>query len=58
MTLDEYLYDQGITLKEFCEIIGYHPAYVSQWKQGSRKKTKRLAYVINKATGGKVKFYA
>jgi DNA-binding transcriptional regulator YdaS (Cro superfamily) len=57
MTLDEYLYDNNLSLKEFCSIIGFHPSYVTQVKNGRRVVPKRLAYVVYKHTNGKVKLY-
>lgn len=54
MTLDEYLYDRELTMKEFAALIGYHYNYISGCKNGTRKVSKRLAYVIKKVTEGKV----
>lgn len=54
MTLDEYLYDNNLTMAEFAKSIGYASGYVSQCKTGTRKASKRLKFIIEKMTQGKV----
>lgn len=54
LTLDEYLYDSDLTLKEFAESIGYGYGYVSQCKNGVVKMSNRMKFLIRKHTNGKV----
>ncbi len=54
MTLDEYLYSTGLTLNEFAYSIDYHPNYLGLVKNGRKKASKRLQYVIWERSGGKV----
>ena len=54
MTLDEYLYSTGLTLNEFAHIIDYHPTYLGWVKNGKKKASKRMQYVIWERSGGKV----
>lgn len=53
-TLKEYLYDNGLTLREFAECIGYGYGYVSQCTRGSYKMSSRMKFLIRKHTNGKV----
>jgi len=55
MTLDDYLFDHHLTMREFALLIGYAPGYVSSVKNGTRKASKRMKYLIEKHTQGKVK---
>lgn len=54
MTLEEYLFEKGLLVYEFAELIGYCKNYISGIKNGTRKPTKKLRYRIIKATEGKV----
>jgi hypothetical protein len=54
LTLDEYLYDSDLTLREFAESIGYGYGYVSQCKNGVVKMSNRMKFLIRKHTNGKV----
>ncbi len=54
MTLDEYLYSTGLTLNAFAQIIEYHPNYLGLVKNGEKKASNRMKYIIWMKTDGKV----
>jgi len=54
LSLDEYLYEKDLTLREFANSIGYGYGYVSQCKNGIIKMSNRMKYLIKKHTDGKV----
>ena len=55
MSIDEYVFDKGITMTDFAEMIGYGLGYVCQCNRGSIKMSNRMKYLISKVTKGKVK---
>lgn len=54
MELKLYLVKNRITIKEFCERIGYSRNQISGIANGKLKPSMRLAKVIEEATGGEV----
>lgn len=55
MRLKLYLVKNRLTIKEFCEMIGYSRNQISGIANGTLKPSLRLAMVIEKATNGEVK---
>lgn len=55
MKLKLYLAENRITIKEFCEQIGYSRNQISGIVNEKLRPSKRLAKVIEDATNGKVK---
>ena len=55
MTLDEFLFDSGLKLYELAEKIPCSTAHLSSVKSGKTNPSKRLIYVIEKITNGRVK---
>ncbi len=54
MTLREYLYLYNITAREFAQFIDYTPQYICDIKRGVVIPSKKLARLIEEATGSKV----
>lgn len=54
MTLDEFLYKHRLTLREFAEMIGFAPSYVSQVKNGHKRASPRMIYTVTQVTNGEV----
>jgi transcriptional regulator with XRE-family HTH domain len=55
MELKIYLVKNRMTIKEFCEKIGYSRNQISGIINGKLRPSKRLAKVIQDATNGEVK---
>ena len=55
MSIEEYVYSKDITLSDFAFGIGYGLGYLCQCKNGSLHMSKRMKYLIDKYTKGKVK---
>ena len=55
MQLKLYLVKNRITIKEFCEKIGYSRNQISGIANGKLTPSKRLAKTIEQATNGEVK---
>ena len=54
MTLDDYLFKNGLTMKEFCLTIGYVDRYISGIKNGRYRLTRRVNQRIFQVTQGEV----
>ena len=54
MQLKLYLIKNRLTIKEFCEMIGYSRNQISGIANGKLKPSIRLARVIENATNGEV----
>ncbi|CAB4133824.1 HTH_XRE domain containing protein [uncultured Caudovirales phage] len=58
MKLKAYLADQGVTQKDFAELLGINERYMSRLVNGHLMPGKRLERDINSLTGGQVKLEA
>lgn len=54
MTLDEFIYSRRITLREFADLIDFSASYVSQVKNGHKKPSARMIYIVMQVTNGTV----
>jgi hypothetical protein len=55
MTLDEYIFKNGITMRDFADLIGYSVNHMYSIASGTRTPSKRLVFVVHIATSGQVK---
>lgn len=55
MKLKAYLAEEGLTMKEFAELLGVHEKYISVIANGRIMPGKRLKRDIESMTGDKVK---
>lgn len=53
-TLDEWMNDEGLSGREFAELIGADPATVSRWRRGLTTPGPEDMLRIYEATRGKV----
>jgi transcriptional regulator with XRE-family HTH domain len=54
MKLQSYLMENDLTLKEFAEMLGYNPCYLSRIACGSIHPGKKLGRQIQEMTHGQV----
>jgi hypothetical protein len=55
MTLEEYIFKNGITMRDFADLIGYSVNHMYSIASGTRTPSRRLVYVVDVATSGQVK---
>ena len=54
MKLNDYLYFNNLTKKDFAELIGYARSYLVLISNGQKKPSRRMLKVIEHATNGDV----
>ena len=54
MRLDEWLFKEEMTVKEFAKQVGYDRTYISGLVSGKRKGNVKAGYTIEKFTKGEV----
>jgi len=56
MKLDEYLFRQRVSVKDFSTLIGFQPEYVSSIKTGHKSPGRKMREAVYKVTNGQVIF--
>ncbi len=54
--LRSYLINANISIKDFSNMINMHPKYISPIASGKKKPGPKLARMIEKFTGGQVRY--
>lgn len=54
MTLREYMYMRGLTIRAMADLLRSHPNYIGRVVRGEVKPSERLAYFAQTVTEGKV----
>lgn len=58
VSIDEFLFDKQMSCVEFSNAIGYNYTYFLQVKNGSKRISKRMKYMIDKFTNGQLELEA
>lgn len=58
VSIDEFLFDKQMSCVEFSNAIGYNYTYFLQVKNGSKRISKRMKYMIDKFTNGQLEVQA